>query len=1048
MAKRSTIKQQGQPAMRGVKAVEPYDDRPLNAGWVSASVVPGEDASSRYNNNTGRDFELVARARLGTPAHACGILSNVCSAQTLRLYTRVRAGRKRYATRAVTDRKTLRYLRGDGEVRPTACKGANYAAKAGDGIEEVLESPVLSVLQNPDPVYCGQLWMKMLWWQREACGRSYIWAGDRVGGVPTSLYLLPSAYTWPVKSRTGLIAEFIYARNRSDFFHASPDDVVYIRSMPDPFDPVGALSWLQSVTAEADMEAAALQSELARWNNGGIPGMVFKAGPNNDNAAMRQMRASLENQIRGVGKAGAFLLLRDTELIQYATKPHEMNYIQGMEATQKRIYDAAGIPEPIYRLNSANLASATVADAMFAKLSIAPRLATMASELTEGLLPLFGIEPGEMWFSYDNPVREDVVLLAAELRAAEMQGIITPNEYRQVMDLEALPDEQNVLRYRQTDAPATMFPTITQAPKPEPEDDAEEIEKTDREDDVAETKSLGGRSGGPCKCGACRKGGSAGVKSADDTAKAGGDSQPAGVRSDGDGRPDTQLKMAGEWDEDANVPKSTVRIFNEFANKMNSWYMTVIPSMVNDTAGVDPPTAKQMEAFANITDDFIGKTLANGAAVGIAQIPGINAGTFDTANEPAMQYIRDRGLELAKSVPDTLVETVKATIEKELADGTSTGQMRDAIAKAAPELSGYQAERLARTETTNAFTEGGRLAWKEAGVQGKRWILAGGPCPECEAVAAKYPGEIPIDQPFEYGGQSMQGPAWHPNCVLPDTRVELPPFASVMRAWYNGRVVQIRTTCGSVLTVTENHPVLTDSGWKFAAQLTESDNLIGTRGEYSVDDQNMNNVVPTAKHVFEAAMVASGMTTRSVPASTKHLHGDGASVDGDVSVVHADSGLVANIKPTFCKQCSKGTFKVTDPEAPSLSCCGTLAHSLIALSAAANGCVSLCGIASVLLWSADAHAEPVGFDHVSLDEAKSLETVRQNVPGAAELLGKTIDGAASGHVKRMGIADLVVSEYAGHVYNFSTFGSAYVSNGIISHNCRCVLAPGLEYNDE
>ena len=68
MAKRSTIKQQGQPAMRGVKAVEPYDDRPLNAGWVSASVVPGEDASSRYNNNTGRDFELVARARLGTPA--------------------------------------------------------------------------------------------------------------------------------------------------------------------------------------------------------------------------------------------------------------------------------------------------------------------------------------------------------------------------------------------------------------------------------------------------------------------------------------------------------------------------------------------------------------------------------------------------------------------------------------------------------------------------------------------------------------------------------------------------------------------------------------------------------------------------------------------------------------------------------------------------------------------------------------------------------------------------------------------------------------------
>jgi SPP1 gp7 family putative phage head morphogenesis protein len=895
-AKKPTIKQQGQPAMRGVKAVEPYDDRPLNAGWVSASVIQGEDASSRYNNNTGRDFELVARARLGTPAHACGILANVCSSQTLRLYRRAARGAKRYASRAVTDRKTLKYLRGDGEVRPTACKGANYASKAGDGIEEVLDSPILSVLQNPDPVYCGQLWMKLLWWQREACGRSYIWAGDRVGGIPTSLYLLPSAYTWPVKSRTGLISEFIYARNRSDMFHASTDDVVYIRSMPDPFDPVGALSWLQSVTAEADMEAAALTAEVARWNNGGHPGMVFKAGAQNDNTQMMQMRSALENQIRGVGKAGNFLLLRDTELVQYATKPHEMQYIQGMEATQKRIYDAAGIPEPIYRLNSANLASATVADAMFAKLSIAPRLATMASELTEGLLPLFGVEPGEMWFSYDNPVRDDVVLLAAELRAAELQGIIYPNEYRHILDLEALPDEMNVLRFRQTEAPPPMFDPFsvpakvspaaeaemeddTEENAPDEEDDAEgntddtvtksvttkadsyeptdsmaeeaqrgldwreefgrggteigvarardisnkrglsldtvyrmasyfarhEVDKqgqgwspdqdgypsagriawalwggdpgrtwaekivkqVESDDDTDPSPSGGksvGSSVGACECVSCGKGGSAVLKSANDTAAAGGNRGSADVRTDGHGRDGIELKAMGEWDEDANVPKSTVRIFNEFANKMNTWYMTVIPSMVNDTAGVDPPTVKQMQDFTNITDDFIAKTLQNGAAVGIAQIPGATADTFNTANEPAMQYIRDRGLELATSVPETLVGTVQAAIEKELADGTSTGQMRDAIAKAAPELSGYQAERIARTETTNAFNQGALQSWKEAGVQGKRWILAGGPCPECEGLAAKYPGPIPIDDLFEYGGVSVEHPVLHPNC--------------------------------------------------------------------------------------------------------------------------------------------------------------------------------------------------------------------------------------------------------------------------------------------
>jgi phage portal protein BeeE len=843
MARKPSIKQQTQPAMRmDGKAIDPYDARPLDGAWVSASVIPGEDASSRYNNNTGRDYELVLRATIGTPAHACSIITNVCSSQTLRLYRKVGRGAKSHKGRAVTDRRRLKYLRGDGAVMPTACKGANYASKAGDGIEEVMDSPVLSVLQNPDPVFVGQLWIKSLWWQLEACGRAYLWAGDRVNKVPTSLYILPSAYSWPVKSRTGLISEFVYARNRSDFFHAATEDTVYLRSMPNPLDPVGAMSWLQSVTAQADMEAAALTSEVKRWENGGQPGMVFKAGATTSNPQMEQLRAGIQNQIRGVGKAGAFLLLRDTELIQYATKPHEMQYIAGMDAAQKAIYDAAGVPEPIYRLNSANLASASVAEQLFFKLSIAPRLAVMASELTEGLLPLFGLEPGEYWFSYDNPVREDVVLLAAEMRAAELQGIITPNEYRAVMDLEALPDEANVLRFRQTEAPAPMFDpfsTTATAAEKDPATVAEPVaEPTDAKVDAtaaagdvqatalngAQVQALadlatqvatgqlpkasaqalaaaafplvdaatlnaifgplesftpeapnegnppapGSKSAGKadraCECASCGTRGQAAVKSADDTAAAGSDRGPEGVRVDGL-RFNPQLKaFETEWDDDANVPKSTLRIFEDFATRMNTWYVATIPAMVNDSAGVDPPTVPQMEAFGKITDDFIGKVLTNGAAVNIAKLPGVTESTWNIANEPAMAYIRERGLELAKSVPDTMVGVVQSAIEKELAAGTTVDKIRDAIRAEAPQLSGYEAERLARTETTNAFVEGGRQAWVEAGVQKKRWLLAGGPCPECEAMAAKYPDEIPINEPFEMNGVSIQGPALHPNC--------------------------------------------------------------------------------------------------------------------------------------------------------------------------------------------------------------------------------------------------------------------------------------------
>ena len=254
------------------------------------------------------------------------------------------------------------------------------------------------------------------------------------------------------------------------------------------------------------------------------------------------------------------------------------------------------------------------------------------------------------------------------------------------------------------------------------------------------------------------------VKAADDPATSGGDRAAQGVRGN-DAADKPKLKaFETEWDDTANVPKSTLRIFEDFATRMNTWYVATIPSMVNDSAGVDPPTVPQMEAFGKITDDFIGKVLTNGAAVNIAKLPGVTENTFNIANEPAMAYIRSRGLELAKSVPDTLVGVVQSAVEKELAAGTTIDKIRDAIRAEAPQLSGYEAERLARTETTNAFVEGGRQAWVEAGVQKKRWLLAGGPCELCEAVAAKYPDEIPIDQPFESDGWSGQGPARHPNC--------------------------------------------------------------------------------------------------------------------------------------------------------------------------------------------------------------------------------------------------------------------------------------------
>jgi phage portal protein BeeE len=724
------------------KAIEP-DQREIPGAWVSASLIPGESSTSYNNQNTGRDYELVTRGITGTAYRAATINATVLSGQTLRLFRKTGTGIAK-AGRKVVDKRIVKHATNRGRVKSLIGKAATYANRAGDEVEEVLDHPVLDLLQNPDPIYTGSMWLHMLFWFKEVAGRAYLYVGEKVNGVPVSAYILPSQFAWPMLSDTGFIAGYYYGRNRSDPMRIAAEDVVYLRQHGSPVHPAGGMSWLFSVMAETDMEAAALQAEAQRWLNGGMPGMVFKAAPTTTDAQMRQINAHLNQSTRGVGKAGSILLLRDTELVQYATKPHEMQYVEGITTTEKRIYDAAGIPEPIYRLNSANLASATVANAQYMRYTIAPRLATLAGELTELLLPHYGVEPGEMWFCFDDPTQDDQIALATELRAAEAQGIITPNEYRAVMDLEALPDEANLMRYRQTEAPAPMgiFGAGPPAKAEDmPDEDVGEAsvdveqptpevtpEVTPEDAPEVEAKSMATK---PCD-------------------------RPRVPR---------KYKAATLWDEATGVPTVGSSLFRRFLSALTGWYTTAVPSMIDDTGIVQMPDNAAIADLNKIADRFVADMLRTGAMDGLAKI-GMDPddGAFNVASETAMSYVRSRGLELAKTIPETLKGHVAVAIEKQLAAGTSIADLRDAIKEAAPDLTEWQAVRIARTETAMAYCEGNRQAWEQQGVATKAWSVAGGPCPICEGIGDAYPNDIPIGEAFSTGSGSWQAPPAHPNC--------------------------------------------------------------------------------------------------------------------------------------------------------------------------------------------------------------------------------------------------------------------------------------------
>jgi len=147
-----------------------------------------------------------------------------------------------------------------------------------------------------------------------------------------------------------------------------------------------------------------------------------------------------------------------------------------------------------------------------------------------------------------------------------------------------------------------------------------------------------------------------------------------------------------------------------------------------------------------------------------------------------------------------------------------------------------RAEMIAITETTRAVVEGERayVAELESATGQKMipiWMTANDElvCPICRPRNGK-----PIT--------NNKFPPAHPRCLPGDTLV-LPGgrVSAGSKRWYEGNVVTIETL-ENQLTVTPNHPILTDSGWIPAGKLVKGDKVLAyTRRDWESMSIGVNN---------------------------------------------------------------------------------------------------------------------------------------------------------------------------------------------------------------
>ena len=210
----------------------------------------------------------------------------------------------------------------------------------------------------------------------------------------------------------------------------------------------------------------------------------------------------------------------------------------------------------------------------------------------------------------------------------------------------------------------------------------------------------------------------------------------------------------------------------------------------------------------------------------------------------------------------------------------------------------------------------GRQAQIAAALTADDWDLwqiskIGSTCPLCSVYEGRVysksgtdPDYPPLAMAFgkiDAAGSNDLSNTWlniHPNCLVPGGTILCEGVMAESRRLYRGEVITLHTAGGDEITVTPNHPILTNRGFIAAGELQKGDKVIKTTGEYgrligeAPDNINIPTIVDEKLH---ALLQSVGGATRRMEGSSVQFHGDGS--DGEVEVIFTN-GLGINKRDT------------------------------------------------------------------------------------------------------------------------------------------------------
>lgn len=412
---------------------------------------------------------------------------------------------------------------------------------------------------------------------------------------------------------------------------------------------------------------------------------------------------------------------------------------------------------------------------------------------------------------------------------------------------------------------------------------------------------------------------------------------------------------------------------------------------------------------------------------------------------PEVQAFLDKRVTLITEINGTIEKAVARELRAGIAKNETIQELRARISTINTRLADPRRNlMIARTET-GSLTNSTRFQMAEGQLDEHDWVSAGDEQTRRDHLDED---EASIREPTRIGSPfpitrllHCNDPAGEPgqtiNCFLPGTEVE-GAFVAGSKAAYTGPAWEIETRRGHRLRVTPNHPVLTLQGWRPAHALRQGDHLL-SRGENveraALRDVNDQHGVALVEDVFET-LASDGRRSATV-AGARDFHGDGVGIHGEIEVVRATGGLLADLESGSGDGHGESIFV---PAAPRLREFHSAGSSTLGRERVAAAAAGLPGGADLSLDGAAVATAPL--DALRLGTAAEWDVPAseqaKDAHAADPRLFRQLIRRSAGAVCTDEIVGVWRIEWSGHVYDLQTEMGWLLSNDIVAGNCRCL----------